>query len=94
MENYLSPLLGTGSEKNNTRYSNPEFDALLKQGNGAATLDEAKAFYQKANDLALEDMPLIPVSFGKKYSGTSDRIEGYGLDFNGRIKITEVKVKE
>lgn len=94
MENYLSPLLGTGSEKNNTRYSNPEFDALLAKGNNAATLEEAKAFYQQADDLALEDMPLIPISFGKKYSGVSERISEYGLDFNGRIKITEIKVKE
>ncbi|WP_336249806.1 ABC transporter substrate-binding protein [Stomatohabitans albus] len=94
MENYLSPLMGTGSEKNNSGYSNPAFDALLEQGNGAATLEEAKQLYQQADDLALEDMPLIPVSFGKKYSGTSERISGYDLDFNGRIKITEVMVKE
>lgn len=94
MENYLAPLLKTGSEKNNTKYTNPAYDALIEAGNHAPTLDEAQAFYQQADDLALEDMPIIPVSFGKKYSGTSERIEGYGLDFNGRIKITEVMVRE
>lgn len=94
MENYLSPLLGTGSEKNNTRYSNPAVDELLTKGNEAATLEEAKKLYQQADDIVLEDMPLIPISFGKKHSGTSERISGYGLDFNGRIKITEIKVAE
>lgn len=64
VETYLGPLYSTNGSSNNSRYSNPAFDALIDQGNGAATLDEGIKFYNQAEDLVLEDMPVLPMWFG------------------------------
>lgn len=81
MDNYLFPVLGTKGSSNYSGYANEKFDELVAKGNAAATTEEAIKFYQEADDLAIEDMPLIPTFFGKAYSGTSERVEGFELDF-------------
>ena len=63
-ETYLAPLYASGGSSNNSGYANPEFDALITQGNGAAG-DEATKFYNQAEDLILEDLPVIPMWFNK-----------------------------
>ncbi|BCL13923.1 peptide ABC transporter substrate-binding protein [Micromonospora sagamiensis] len=65
LESYLAPLYSTGADSNNSTYSNPEFDALLKQGDAANSIQEAIPFYQKAEDMILEDLPVIPMWWGK-----------------------------
>jgi ABC-type transport system substrate-binding protein len=64
METYLKPLYGTGSGSNASGYSNPEFDDLIQQGDAADTLEDAIPFYQQAEDLVAEDLPVIPMWFG------------------------------
>jgi len=64
METYLQPLYGTGASSNNSGYANSEFDDLVSQGDNAPTLDEAIPFYQQAEDLLVEDLPVIPMWFG------------------------------
>ncbi len=44
METYLQPLYGTGASSNSSGYENPEFDKLIAQGDGAASLQEAIPF--------------------------------------------------
>lgn len=65
LETYLAPLYSTGADSNNSTYSNPEFDALLKQGDAANSIQEAIPVYQKAEDLLVEDLPVIPMWWGK-----------------------------
>ncbi|XTZ15931.1 peptide ABC transporter substrate-binding protein [Micromonospora echinospora] len=65
LESYLAPLYSTGADSNNSTYANPEFDALLAQGDAANSIQEAIPFYQKAEDLILEDLPVIPMWWGK-----------------------------
>jgi peptide/nickel transport system substrate-binding protein len=64
-ENYLKPLYGTQGSSNNTGYTNPQFDQLITQGDSAGSIDEAITFYNQAEDLILEDLPVIPMWFGK-----------------------------
>lgn len=64
METYLAPLYGTKASSNSSGYSNPEFDELIKQGDAAPSLDEAITFYQQAEDILVEDLPVIPMWFG------------------------------
>jgi oligopeptide transport system substrate-binding protein len=65
METYLKPLYGTGGSSNNSTYSNTQFDDLVKQGDAAKDLKESIPLYQQAEDLVLEDMPVIPMWFSK-----------------------------
>jgi oligopeptide transport system substrate-binding protein len=63
-QNYIWPLYGTNGSYNATGYSNPQVDDLLKQGDEAANVDASFPLYQQADDLVLEDMPVIPWGFG------------------------------
>jgi peptide/nickel transport system substrate-binding protein/oligopeptide transport system substrate-binding protein len=60
LQDYLEPLYGKNGGSNNTGYDNPQFDALLAQGNASTGKDGGMAFYQRADDLLLNDMPAMP----------------------------------
>lgn len=77
METYLAPLYGSGGSSNNAQYDNPEFDELIRQGDSAATLDEAIPFYQQAEDLVLQDMPVIPMWWGRSAAIWSENVEEF-----------------
>jgi ABC-type oligopeptide transport system substrate-binding subunit len=64
MENYLTPLYGTNGPYNTSGYSNKQFDDLLKQGDEASSVDASTPLYQQADDIVLEDLPVIPWGFG------------------------------
>ncbi|MQA26107.1 MAG: ABC transporter substrate-binding protein, partial [Micromonosporaceae bacterium] len=74
-ENYLKPLHGTQGSSNNTGYSNPAADKLIAEGDNSATLDEAIAKYQEAEDLMLADMPVAPMWFGRTAIAYNDNVE-------------------
>jgi oligopeptide transport system substrate-binding protein len=61
IENYLTPVLKSTGDANFASYSNPKFDELLSQGDAEADQAKALALYRQAEDIALQDMPLIPL---------------------------------
>ncbi|MFV2099951.1 peptide ABC transporter substrate-binding protein [Micromonospora sp. LOL_024] len=65
METYLYPLYGTGAGSNNSGYTNTEFDAHMKEGDSADSIQAAIPSYQKAEDLLGEDLPVIPMWWSK-----------------------------
>lgn len=79
-ENYIRPIVGTGGDANYTGYSNPELDKLLKEGDAAQSNEEAIAKYQAADDVALEDMPIIPMWSGGIAIAHSDHVGDVGYD--------------
>ena len=66
-QNFLEPLYSPPAQppagSNVAFYSNPAFDALVARGNAAPSSDEAIDFYNQAEDVLLEDMPVIPLLF-------------------------------
>ena len=94
-ENYLRPIVGTGGDSNYSSYSNPEVDKLLVQGDEAATLEEGIASYQQAGDIALEDMPIIPMWSGKTAVAFSDEVTDVRYDFSkGQVAYKEVSANQ
>ena len=92
-ENYVRPIMGTGGDSNYSGYSNPEVDDLLKQGDAASSLDEAISLYQQADDVALEDMPLIPLWSGSTSIVHSDNVGDVRYDQGaGEIAHKEISV--
>lgn len=79
-ENYLRPIVGTGGDSNYTGYSNSEVDDLLVQGDEAGTPEEGIEFYQQAGDVALEDMPIIPMWSGATAIAFSDEVTDVAYD--------------
>jgi oligopeptide transport system substrate-binding protein len=61
IEDYLSPIFKSTGDANHAGYVNPKVDELLAQGNAQSDQAEAIKIYQQIEDIALEDMPLIPL---------------------------------
>jgi len=94
-ENYLRPLIGTGGDSNYTGYSNPAFDDLMVQGDQAPTLEESFEFYQEAGDIALEELPIIPMWSGVTAIASSDQVSDVRWDVgDGEIAFGEITVSE
>jgi ABC-type transport system substrate-binding protein len=96
-QNYLEPLYSTQAQppagSNSAFYSNPQFDALVEKGNEASSNDEAIKDYQQAEDILLEDMPIMPMFFGLEQTVWSDKVDNVKIDIFGRVDVANVTVK-
>lgn len=94
-ENYLRPIVGTDGDSNYTGYSNEEVDAKIAEGDQQESIDDALASYQAAGDLALEDMPIIPMWSGSSSVIHSDNIGDVTFDVGeGEIAFKEISVNQ
>jgi len=93
IENFLAPLYGTGGGSNDIDYSNPKFDAKLREAAAAPTLDEANKLYQEAESILAKDFPTMPMWSYKRATGWSDRLADVKITPFGWIDMTSVKVK-
>jgi oligopeptide transport system substrate-binding protein len=92
-ENYLRPIVGTNGDSNYTGYSNSEVDNLIEKGDQAGTVEESYEFYQQAGDVALEDMPILPMWSGVTAIAASDEITDVRYDVGeGEIAFNEISV--
>jgi oligopeptide transport system substrate-binding protein len=95
-QNYLEPLFSTSAlppaGSNSAFYSNPEFDELLKQGNSASSNEEAIELYQQAEDILLQDMPIIPMFFEVEQALHSENVSDVVIDVFGDIDVARVTV--
>jgi oligopeptide transport system substrate-binding protein len=97
-QNYLEPLYSEASlppnGSNTTFYTNPEFDAKIAEGNQAASPDEAVTSYNEAEDILLQDMPIIPMFYGLSQYVWSDRVSDVSVDVFTRVEAADVVVSE
>jgi oligopeptide transport system substrate-binding protein len=93
-QNFLEPLYSTQAHApagaNYAFYSNPAFDLLVAKGNAAATSAEAIGFYNQAEDILLEDMPIIPLFFDVTQSVHSTAVTDVVVDAFGRVDTTSL----
>jgi oligopeptide transport system substrate-binding protein len=89
VENYLTPLYGTGGSSNNSGYENPTFDNKIREGDQAKTIEDANKLWAEAEAIVGKDMPVIPMWFGKTSYLHADTVAGVsinsiqGLDYIG-----------
>ena len=97
-QNYLEPLYSTQAQppagSNSAFYSNPEFDELVAKGNAAGSNEEAIEFYQQAEDILLEDMPIMPMFFGLEQTVWSEKVDNVKVDIFGRVNVASVTVTQ
>src|SRR5690606_42068862 len=77
IESYQPPHYISSSSANYAGYTNEEFDSLIQQGDRASSVEEANVFYQQAEDIILEDLPHIPMWFGKWAAIWSENVETF-----------------
>jgi ABC-type oligopeptide transport system substrate-binding subunit len=94
-ENYIRPIVGSNGDSNYTGYSNEEVDAKLVEGDQQESVDDAIASYQAAGDLALEELPIIPLWSGASSVIHSDNIGDVRFDVGeGEIAFKEISVTQ
>jgi oligopeptide transport system substrate-binding protein len=93
-QNYLENLLYTDASSNYTGWSNEEFDSLIDQGNAAGSIDEGLDFYNQAEDIAIEEMPHIPMFFGSLTGVHSDRVSNVVYDSFEHFNWADIEVAE
>jgi len=93
LENWLGPIFVKGAGSNDSRYYNPKFEALLKQGDAAKTQAESIKFYQEAEKLLVADMPAIPLWNTNATGGYSENVSNVKFDVFGVPIYTQVTKK-
>ena len=93
-DGFLAQQLRTGSANNHTGFSDGAFDALIDQARAAQTDAAALEGYRKAEQRALESMPLIPIVFYRNHIGVAERVHGLQVDGAGLFDAARVWVDQ
>ena len=89
----MEPLYSTGASSNYTGYANPEFDEAVDRANAAAP-DEADALYQEAEDILMEDMPVMPLFYQDYFVVHTPRVDNVYSDLASYVRVEDVVVTE
>lgn len=80
-DNFLYPLLFSSSTDNKSSYNNPAYDKLIGEARAELDSDAREKLYQEAEDLALEDMPIVPMWWRTQFRlAKLDRFGGLAID--------------
>jgi peptide/nickel transport system substrate-binding protein len=76
-DEYIGEMLGSKGFRNIHQYSSEKMDALLAKGRGE--VDQAKRFaiYREAEELALEDMPVLPCFTSNVHNLLRPAVKGF-----------------
>ena len=80
-----------GSGQNTFVYSNPEIDALLKQGAMLLEPAQRKAIYEKIQAIVRHDLPFLPMFQYALIEGTKSNLKGYDPNVNVRSNCWNIK---
>ena len=81
--NFLGPVFGTDAGSNDVQYSSKEFDDLMRQGNGAASTEEALEFYNQAQGVLFADLPAIPLWYENSTGGFAETVDNVQFGWDG-----------
>lgn len=62
---------------NYPRWANPDYDALMKQAAGTIDIDERAAILRQAEELLLQEVPIIPIMYYSSGSLVSSKLKGW-----------------
>ncbi len=84
MSNFLGPLYVTGAGSNDGDYANPEFDALVREGQLllATDAEAAAAKFSEAQEVLFKDLPAIPLWYAAVAGGWSKNVENVKFAWN------------
>ncbi|WP_426996465.1 peptide ABC transporter substrate-binding protein [Pseudarthrobacter sp. N5] len=91
--NFLGPVWATGASSNYEKYSNPEFDKLLKEGLAAKSTTEANDKFNKAQEILFQDLPGLPLWDQAKPIVWSNNVVKAETGWNGGILYYNITAK-
>jgi len=92
-ENYLDPVYGEGSS-NYGQWAGPEHEAFLDKiaEADAAPTSEAVTIYQEAADIVLEELPVLPLWYGRTSIVYAENLDNVTYDPLQQIKLGDITV--
>ena len=91
--NFLGPLYGTGAGSNDGDYSSPAFDAKLKEGLAATTVEDGIKNFNEAQEILLKDLPVVPLWYQAVQGVWSNNVSAVEFGWNGVPLYYEVTAK-
>ncbi|KNH16913.1 ABC transporter substrate-binding protein [Arthrobacter sp. ZBG10] len=91
--NFLGPVWATGASSNYEKYSNPEFDKLLKEGLAAKTTEDANDKFNQAQEILFEDLPGLPLWDQARPIVWSNNVISAETGWNGSILYYNITAK-
>lgn len=80
-----------GGSGNTTFYSNKELDTILDEAREEIDTTKRLALYKQAQEILIEEAPMIYVHHQAYITGLSEKIEGHWINDSGHHKLQEVK---
>ena len=87
----LEPMYSSTASRNNTGWSSEEFDELIAQANAADAEDSEEA-YQEAEEVLLEELPVVPLWFESQNVVWSENIDGVEITPRGLPQLERIEV--
>jgi oligopeptide transport system substrate-binding protein len=91
-QNFLDTLFYTGGEYNDSHYSNKELDKLLDKASVEKDYATRMGIYQQAEQIVVDQAPLMPLWFGRNYLVISPEVHDYNIDPLGVPRLNLVTV--
>ncbi|OMH23393.1 ABC transporter substrate-binding protein [Tersicoccus phoenicis] len=91
--NFLGPVWATGASSNYEKYSNPQFDKLLKEGLASKTTEEANAKFNQAQEILFQDLPGLPLWDQNRAIVWSNNVVKAESGWNGQILYYDIQAK-
>lgn len=92
-QNFLDILFHSGADYNNANFSNKELDTLLDQAAIEQDYDKRIAMYQQAEQLIVDQAPILPLWFSRNYALVNQRVKGYNIDPLGVPRFNQVTLE-
>ncbi len=93
-DNLLNPILSCSAAivgKNSANWCNPEFDLLLAQALDTPDLELRKHYYYQAQQLIIQQLPLLPIAHGLRYQATGADISGIEIKPFGGVSLARAR---
>lgn len=76
-DEYTYDIVHTKGWRNFAGYSNPRLDALLEQGRREINRDKRGAVYKAAENMMIEDMPILPLFCSNVHNLMTKKVHGF-----------------
>jgi peptide/nickel transport system substrate-binding protein len=78
--------------QNDSKYCNPELDALLTRARHVADTAERKKLYDQATEILLRDLPRLYLWHRRVFTGLSAKIQGFTPYPDGIIRVKDLRL--
>ncbi len=84
----------TGGGNNDAGYSNPEYDKLVAEAKQEADADKRWEIMKQAEDIVMNDMPIIPLYYYTKVKGAKPEVKGVRVSTLGHVFFDGAYIEE